>query len=64
MAKIEEMELEGHRAAIVADVENLVEKYRAIFNWDVPDVDQNVADTLILNELRGALNDVEQTLLG
>jgi hypothetical protein len=64
MAKIEEMELEAHRAAIAADLEGLVEKYRAIFDWDVPDVDQNVADTLILNEVRAALNNLEQKLLG
>jgi hypothetical protein len=30
----------------------LVEKYRAIFDWDVPDIDQNAADKLILVEVR------------
>ena len=48
MVKIEERELEGHRDAIIADVKKLVEKYRAIFDWDVPDIDQTVADKLIL----------------
>lgn len=64
MAKIEEKELEGHRDAIVADVEKLVEKYRAIFDWDVPDIDQTAADRLILTEVRKALNMLEQKLLG
>lgn len=64
MAKIEQLELEGHRSAIIADVKSLVEKYRAIFDWDVPDVDQNAADKLILAAIRKALDDIEKELLG
>ena len=64
MAKIEEIELEGHRSQIIADVKSLVEKYRAIFDWDVPEIDQNVADKLILAEMRKALDDIEKELLG
>jgi hypothetical protein len=64
MAKIEQTELEGHRADIIADVEKLIEKYRAIFDWDVPDIDQTVADKLILGEVRRALGELEKKLLG
>ena len=64
VAKIEEKELEGHRDQIIADVKQLVEKYRAIFDWDVPDIDQTVADKLILTEVRKALNEIEHKLLG
>ena len=64
MAKIEERELEGHRAQIIADVKKLVEKYRAIFDWDVPDIDQSAADKLILAEIRKSLDALEQKLLG
>lgn len=64
MAKIEEIELEGHRSQIIADVKSLVEKYRAIFDWDVPEIDQGVADKLILVEMRKALDDIEKELLG
>lgn len=64
MAKIEQAELEAHRNEIIADVKNLVEKYRSIFDWDVPDIDQNVADRMILIEVRKALDDVEKKLLG
>ena len=46
MERIEELELAAHRGQIVADVKNLVEKYRAIFDWDVPDIDQGFADKL------------------
>jgi hypothetical protein len=62
MAKIEQAELERRRGQIVADVKHLVEKYRAIFDWDVPDIDQAAADKLILGEVRKALEDVERTL--
>lgn len=64
MEKIEQKELEGHRSEIIADVKNLVEKYRAIFDWDVPEIDQDFADKLILTEMRKALDDIEKELLG
>jgi hypothetical protein len=64
MAKIEERELAAHRSTIIADVEHLVEKYRAIFDWDVPDIDQAAADKLILTEVRKALDALEQKLVG
>lgn len=63
VAGIEQIELEGHREEIIGDVKKLVEKYRAIFDWDVPDIDQNVADKLILVEIRKALDDIEKQLL-
>ncbi|MGP0084254.1 MAG: hypothetical protein ACLP0B_11575 [Steroidobacteraceae bacterium] len=64
VAKIEERELEGHRNQLIADVRKLVEKYRAIFDWDVPDIDQAAADKLILTEVRRALDALEPKLLG
>jgi hypothetical protein len=64
VATIELKELEGHRSEIIADVKNLVEKYRAIFDWDVPEIDQDAADKLILVEMRRALDDIEKQLLG
>jgi hypothetical protein len=64
MAEIEERELAAHRDAIIADVKHLIEKYRAIFDWDVPDIDQAAADRLILAEVRKAIDALEQKLLG
>jgi len=62
MAKIEELELDAHRRQLAADVEALVEKYRSIFEWDVPDIDQHHADRLIVAAIRQALDGVESTL--
>jgi len=62
VARIEERELEGHRAEIIADVKKMVEKYRKIFDWNVPDIDQAAADRLIVSEVRKALGELEKTL--
>ncbi len=64
MPGIEQKELEGHRDQIDADVKKLIEKYRAIFDWDVPDIDQAAADKLILTEVRRAVDALERRLLG
>jgi hypothetical protein len=45
-------------------MKSLVEKYRAIFNLDVPELDENVADKLILVEIHNALKHIEKELLG
>lgn len=63
MAIVEQMELIRHRSDITSDVESLVDKYRAIFDRDVPEIDQNVADKLILVEIRNALEDLEKKLI-
>ena len=63
MANIELLELEAHRSQIISDVKELVEKYRAIFDWDVPDIDQGYADKLILVEIGKALDDIKKELL-
>ncbi len=62
MAKIEELELDAHRKQLNSDVTALVEKYRSIFEWDVPDIDQRHADRLIVAAIRKALDGVENTL--
>jgi len=62
MARIEVAELENHRHQIATDVHNLVEKYRAIFEWDVPEVDHAAADRLILGAIRQALDSLEHGL--
>jgi hypothetical protein len=34
MAEIEQVELASHRTQLMGDVSSLVQKYRAIFDWD------------------------------
>lgn len=61
MDQIEQFELSAHRRDIINDVNDLVEKYRSIFEWDVPDIDEKLMDTLILNEVRQALDDIQNS---
>ncbi len=58
MAKIEELEMDAHRAQLNSDVRSLVDKYRAIFGWDVPEVDEALSERLIVKALRQALDDI------
>ncbi|GAA58972.1 hypothetical protein P20652_0831 [Pseudoalteromonas sp. BSi20652] len=58
MAKIEKLELAAHRNDIIEDVSNLIEKYRTIFGWDVPDIDEKLAKNLIVDEVRQALDNI------
>ena len=62
MAKIEELELDAQRRQLESDVKALVEKYRSIFEWDVPDIDERHAGRLIVAAIREALDGVENTL--
>ena len=42
----------------------LVDKYLAIAEWDVPGIDEPLANRLILAAIRQALDGIEQTLPG
>lgn len=64
MAKIEQLELDVRRAQLATDVRDLVEKYRAIFAWDVPEIDEALSDRLILSAIRQALDSIDSALPG
>ena len=63
MQKMEQLELDAHRGEIIADMRSLVEKYRTIFDWDIPEIDQQAADKLILRAVSSrhlSREDIEQ----
>ena len=62
MARMEQIELDTHRAQLTSDVTDPVGKYRAIFEWDVPRIDELASDKLILGAIREALDAVEASL--
>lgn len=64
MESMEQIELDRHRDEIFDGVRNLVEHYRGVFTWDIPEVDQARADRLILAEIRNALTKIETKLPG
>ena len=63
MEKIEQVEMDKYRQDIASDIGQLVDKYRAIFGWDVPDIDQHYSDKIILMEMQKALHEIEAALL-
>jgi hypothetical protein len=62
MAMIEQVEMAAQHTHLVSDIRVLMEKYRAIFDWNVPDIDQPRADKLILDTMRKAIDGIEQEL--
>ncbi len=58
MKKMEQLELDAHRDAIASDMRGLLEKYRTIFGWDIPEIDQPAADKLILAAMHKALDEI------
>lgn len=58
MSSVEEIELDRHRKQMFHDMHKLVEKYRAIFDWDVPGVNQAIADKLIMQAMQDTLTEV------
>jgi hypothetical protein len=64
MESMEQIELDRYRIEILDGVRNLVEHYRSVFTWDIPEIDQTRADGLIVAEIRSALTRIEKELLG
>ncbi|MDD4963574.1 MAG: hypothetical protein PHI11_06605 [Gallionella sp.] len=58
MKKMEQLELDAYRSEINEDMRSLVEKYRRIFGWDIPEIDQQAADKLILAAMHTALDEI------
>jgi hypothetical protein len=56
---MEEVELEKRRKALDKDVKSLVDKYLSKMEWDIPDVDEQKAQQLILDEIRQAIGRIE-----
>ena len=55
---MEQLELDAYRSEIAEDMSSLVEKYRRIFGWDIPEIDQHAADKLILATMHTALDEI------
>ncbi len=60
MSKMQEIEIERYRDQIRKDVRHLIERYREIMAWDIPENDPVEADRLIFSAVHAALDEVEQ----
>jgi hypothetical protein len=59
MSSMEEIEMEKRRKALDKDVASLLDKYLRAMEWDIPEVDENKARQLILDEIKQAISRLE-----
>ena len=58
MSDIQDIEIERYQDNITEDLRKVVEKYREIMAWDVPDNDTLEADRLIFQAIHTALGEI------
>ncbi|MGI2112107.1 hypothetical protein ACRN9G_00695 [Shewanella frigidimarina] len=59
MSDIQNIEIERYHDQITEDVRQVVERYREIMAWDVPDNDAVEADRLIFQAIHAAVDEIE-----
>ncbi len=59
MSQIQDIEINRYHSRILKDLEHLIERYREIMAWDVPDNNPIEADRLIFNAVHSALSKIE-----
>jgi hypothetical protein len=55
----EKIEIARYHREIVEDFQHMLKKYVRIMEWDVPDVDEQEARSLVMQALKSALAEVE-----
>ena len=60
MSDMQEIEIERYHKRIVKDMRHLIERYREIMAWDIPENDPVEADKLIFKAVHEALDEIEQ----
>ncbi|GAA0405379.1 hypothetical protein GCM10009133_12510 [Cocleimonas flava] len=60
MSDIQNIEIERYQGNIVKDLRHLIEKYREIMAWDVPENDPVEADRLIFKAIHTGLAEIEK----
>jgi hypothetical protein len=61
MSDVEKIELVRYQREVVEDFRHMLKKYLRIMEWDVPEVDEKEARTLILKAMKDALAEVESS---
>lgn len=60
MTDVQEIEIERYHGRIADDLVQLIEKYREIMAWDVPENNPIEADKLIFKAIHTALAEIEK----
>lgn len=61
MSESQKIELQRHHKELVKDVASLVDKYRRMMEWDIPESDEREGDRLILEAIQEALDALKKT---
>lgn len=59
MGESEQIEIARYHREIVEDLRHMLKKYVRIMEWDVPEVDEQVARALVMQALKDSLVEVE-----
>lgn len=59
MSQMQEIEINRYHDRIVKDMRHLIERYREIMAWDIPENDPDEADRLIFKAVHAVLNELE-----
>ena len=57
---IENIEMNKQRNSLDKDVNELVDKYIKFMDWDIPDINEEKARQLIIDEIKLAISRLEQ----
>ncbi|SIS82795.1 hypothetical protein [Neptunomonas antarctica] len=60
MTDVQNIEIERYHERITKDLRDMIEKYREIMDWDVPENDTVEADRLIFQAIHTALAEIEK----
>jgi len=60
MSQMQEIEINRYHNRIVKDMSHLIERYREIMAWDVPENDPVEADKLIFKAVHEVLEELEK----
>lgn len=59
MSEMQEIEINRYRKRITKDMRHLIERYREIMAWDIPENNGVEADKLIFKAVHEALDEIE-----
>jgi predicted nuclease of restriction endonuclease-like RecB superfamily len=60
MSQMQEIEINRYYNRIVKNMSHLIERYREIMAWDIPENDPVEADKLIFKAIHNALEELEK----
>jgi len=64
MSEPQKIELQRHHKELVKDVASLVDKYRRMMEWDIPESNESEGDKLIFEAIQDALDALRKSEYG